>query len=217
MISILIPIYNGIEFIDESVTSVLNQVYTEWEIIIGINGHPADSSVYRIAKNYECDKIKVYDMPEITHGKSEALNEMLKYTKYNWICLLDVDDKWLPCKLQNQIQYMEKYDVVGTKCKYFGDLNNVPQIPIGDLKNYDFKLCNPIINSSCLLKKELCHWNWNGVEDYDLWLTLKKQGYNFYNVDSIEVLHRIHKSSAFNAKGNNLLVKKLLNSYNSLW
>ena len=39
MISILIPIYNGIEFIDESVSSVLNQVYKDWEIIIGVNGH----------------------------------------------------------------------------------------------------------------------------------------------------------------------------------
>ena len=143
---------------------------------------------------------------------------MLKYTKYNWICLLDVDDKWLPYKLQNQIQYMENYDVVGTKCKYFGDLNISPPIPLGDLKNYDFKLCNPIINSSCLLKKELCNWNWNwnGIEDYDLWIALKNKGCKFYNLHSIEVLHRIHKSSAFNSKGNNLLVEKLLESYNCI-
>ena len=47
MISILIPIYNGIEYINESVTSVLDQSYENWELIIGVNGHEANSSVSR--------------------------------------------------------------------------------------------------------------------------------------------------------------------------
>ena len=38
-ITILMPIYNGIEFIEESVKSIIKQTYTEWELIIGINGH----------------------------------------------------------------------------------------------------------------------------------------------------------------------------------
>jgi len=38
MISILIPIYNGIEFIDDSVSSVLSQTYDKWELLIGVNG-----------------------------------------------------------------------------------------------------------------------------------------------------------------------------------
>ena len=63
MISILIPIYNGIEFIHESVESVINQTYTDWELIIGINGHPQNSDIYKKAKEYEnkSDKIKVFD------------------------------------------------------------------------------------------------------------------------------------------------------------
>ncbi len=56
MISILIPIYNGIEFIDDSVQSVLNQTYTNWELIIGINGHPENSDVYKKAKNMKIVK-----------------------------------------------------------------------------------------------------------------------------------------------------------------
>ena len=52
-----------------------------------------------------------------------------------------------------------------------------------------------------------------GVEDYDLWLKLWKNKKNFYNVKSIEVMHRIHKDSAFNAKGNNLHVDKLRRKY----
>ena len=216
MISILIPIYNGIEFIDESVSSVIQQSFKEWELIIGINGHPKNSDVFLTAKKYEekDERIKVIDFYTI-RGKSNTLNEMINYCKYQWISLLDVDDKWFPTKLESQLPYMNTYDVVGTNCKYFGDLNLVPNIPHGDLKNINFLNVNPIINSSCLLKKELCHWDDDSyeLEDYDLWLRLWKQNKNFYNVSEIQVLHRIHNDSAFNAKGNNLNVNKLRQKY----
>lgn len=216
MISILMPIYNGIEFITESVPSIQYQSYKEWELIIGINGHPKDSHVYKLAKKYEIEdpRITVLDLFEIK-GKSETLNEMIKYSKTDWISLLDVDDKWLPKKLESQYQYITKYDVIGTQCKYFGDLNGTPYIPHGDITSYNFIKSNPIINSSCLVRKELCYWdkNWDGVEDYDMWLRLWKQGKKFYNVENIQVLHRIHNDSAFNAKGNNTNVGKLLGKY----
>jgi glycosyltransferase involved in cell wall biosynthesis len=216
MISILMPIYNGIEFIGESVPTILYQTYKEWELIIGINGHPKDSDVYKEAKKWEekDERIKVYDFYEIK-GKAEALNEMIKYCKYDWVSLLDVDDKWLPKKLERQERFMYYSDVIGTQCKYFGDLNISPNIPIGDLTSVNFLNVNPIINSSCLLKKELCKWDgkWNGVEDYDLWLKLWRDGKQFYNVNEIQVLHRIHNDSAFNAKGNNLKVNDLVKKY----
>jgi len=53
MISILMPIYNGIEFINESVSSILEQTYDKWELLIGINGHPPNSEVYQIAKAFQ--------------------------------------------------------------------------------------------------------------------------------------------------------------------
>ena len=216
MISILLPIYNGITFIDESVSSIHFQTYKDWELIIGINGHPKESETYKIAKEYEKkdSRIKVLDLYTIK-GKSNALNEMIKYCQYDWISLIDVDDKWLPNKLESQIPYMKKYDIIGTHCQYFGDRTCQPDIPLGYLKNHNFTKVNPIINSSCLIKKELAYWNkeWDGVEDYDLWLTLWKQGKQFYNVESIQVMHRIHQESAFNAQGNHLKVDNLLKKY----
>jgi len=216
MISILMPIYNGIEFIGESVPTILYQTYKEWELIIGINGHPKGSEVYKEAKKWEekDNRIKVYDFYEIK-GKAETLNVMIKYCKFKWISLLDVDDKWLPKKLESQYPFTFHSDVIGTQCKYFGDLNTIPNIPIGYLSYFNFFNFNPIINSSCLLKKELCKWDgkWNGVEDYDLWLKLWKEGKRFYNVNEIQVLHRIHNDSAFNAKGNNLKVNALKEKY----
>jgi teichuronic acid biosynthesis glycosyltransferase TuaG len=213
MITILMPIYNGIEFINESVSSIINQTYKNWELIIGINGHSQNSEIYKIAKKYEFNKkIKVLDLYKIK-GKSNALNEMIKYSKYEWISLLDVDDIWLPTKLELQIPYINNYDIIGTMCKYFGDQNNIPNIPIGDITKFNFLQVNPIINSSVLLKKDLCWWNENGIEDYDLWLKLWKQGKKFYNINTIQVMHRIHNESAFNAQGNNLKVNDLLKKY----
>ena len=213
MITILIPIYNGIEFLKECLETVQYQTYKNWEIIIGINGFKENSDTYKFAKTFENEKIKVYDFHTIK-GKSNTLNEMIKYSKYSWISILDVDDKWLPKKLESQMQYIDNYDVIGTRCKYFGDKNDIPFIPVGDITNYNFLNVNPIINSSVLLRKELCWWEpGNILEDYDLWLRLWKQGKKFYNVPEIQVLHRIHQESAFNAQGNNLKVNELRQSY----
>ncbi len=216
MITILMPIYNGIEFINESINSIKNQTFHKWELIIGINGHEQNSKVYNIARRFENEdgngKIRVYDF-YLIKGKSNTLNEMLKYTHFDWIALLDVDDIWLPTKLESQIPHLQNYDVIGTHCKYFGDLNKSPNIPTGDITNFNFLSVNPIINSSSLIKKNLCHWNENGIEDYDLWLKLWRQGKKFYNVGTIQVMHRIHRDSAFNSKGNNLLVKNIINKY----
>ena len=211
------PIYNGIEFIDESVSSIMNQTIGEWELIIGINGHPPLSDVYMVAKQYELknNKIRVLDLTDIK-GKSNALNVMVQYCTYNYVALLDVDDSWLPRKLEMQRYYLNVYDVIGTKCVYFGDLENiVPQIPNGDLSNIDFLSFNPLINSSAIIRKELCFWNakWDGVEDYDMWLRLNKQGRKFYNLREVLVKHRIHKQSAFNAQGNHLKVEGLKKSH----
>ena len=212
MISILMPIYNGIEFIDESVSSVLRQTYGDWELLIGINGHPPNSDIYIKAKEYEkkSSKIRVYDFYDIK-GKSNTLNKMLLLCKYNYIALLDVDDIWHDQKLQVQTGFLGLYDVIGSNCIWFGDREGVvPTIPVGDISNFDFSLVNPIINSSCIIRKNLCHWNENGIEDYDLWIKLRKQNKKFFNYKEILVKHRIHQASAFNAKGNNNKVGNLL-------
>ena len=151
MISILIPIYNGIEFIEESVSSILNQTYDKWELIIGINGHPQNSEIYKIAKKYEnqaLGKIRVFDFYTI-RGKSNTLNEMIKYCNYNYIALLDVDDIWHAQKLESQSYHLDNYDIIGSNCIWIGDRAGViPQIPGGDISDFNFFLVNPIINLS---------------------------------------------------------------------
>ena len=211
MISILMPIYNGVEYIDESVSSILAQTYTDWELIIGVNGHEPMSIVYLIARKYEKHgNIRVLDLHNV-RGKSNALNEMIKTCKYDYIALLDVDDIWEPSKLMVQSEYMNKYDVIGTNCVYFGNRNLVPKLPLGDLKSFDFFDYNPIINSSVLIRKELCWWNqiYDGIEDYELWLRLRKNGKSFYNVTTILIKHRIHLLSAFNTRDHSAQINEI--------
>ena len=214
MITILIPIYNGIEFLSQCLSGVESQTYTHWEVIIGVNGYEKNSKVFKKASEFTNDKIKVLDLYDIK-GKAKALNEMVKHAKYNWIALLDVDDVWLANKLQVQLNYMSKYDVIGTRCMYFGDINNiVPRIPTGDITSFDFLSVNPVINSTVILKKELCNWREDTMlEDYELWLRLWRMGKKFYNDAGVHMLHRIHKESAFNSKGNNNHVKELIEEY----
>jgi glycosyltransferase involved in cell wall biosynthesis len=219
MISVLIPIYNGIEFIDTSVMSVVNQTFTDWELIIGVNGHEENSSEFQIAKKYaeQYDNIRVLDLYQIKQGKATTLNEMVKYAQYEYIAILDVDDIWEEMKLDVQSIYIDMdYDVIGTRCVYFEKLEGtIPKIPVGDISNHDFKSVNPIINSSSIIKKHLCRWEENGIEDYDLWLRLRYKNNNirFYNCNDILVKHRIHERSAFNSKRTSESVSDLLKRY----
>jgi glycosyltransferase involved in cell wall biosynthesis len=213
MISILIPLYNGIEFLDDAVQSVKDQTFTEWEVIIGVNGHPANSVVYQAALKYADNKIRVIDLHDLKEkGKSAALNKMLEFVIYEYIAILDADDIWHPTKLESQVPVLKLgYDVVGTQCLYFGDRGGSPSIPIGDISQLDFFKGNPVINSSAIIKKELCWWDGSlNLEDYDLWLRLRNQNKRFYNCIDYLVKHRIHTSSSFNSKGNGNRVPELL-------
>jgi glycosyltransferase involved in cell wall biosynthesis len=220
MISILLPIYNGIEFIDESLTSIINQSFTDWELLIGINGHQSNSEVYKIAKKYEtkCEygKIRVFDFYHL-NGKSNTLNTLLKYCKFDWVSLMDVDDIWEINKLQCQVNFINEYDIIGTRAIYFGHILNgvIPSIPFGDITNHTFHQGNPVINSSSLIKKNLCFWNNenDGIEDYELWLKLNFEGKKFYNCEEIAVKHRLHENSAFNTKNFDEKLSQIKNKY----
>lgn len=224
LISILIPLYNGIEFLPVSLASVREQTYTNWEVLIGVNGLGSNSKtllkaqeIVRILDNPPSQRIHVIDLPNV-NGKSEALNALvLSEAKGSWIAVLDVDDLWLPQKLEIQLKMLTvhfAYDVIGTACSYFGDLHNSPQIPLGDLTGYDFLKGNPIINSSSLIRKKLANWNPENriLEDYELWLTLWRNGVRFYNCPEVLVGHRIHGASHFNGR-NSGAVDELLKRF----
>lgn len=204
-VSILIPVYNGARFLPECIESIKNQTHKNWEVLIGVNGHEPNSITQKYCELFSDENIKVFYYS--TKGKSNTLNEMVKDSTHDIVCLLDVDDIWLPTKLSEQLKHKQTFDVVGSQCYYMYDYNKstfTPNIPLGPIK--DFVTCNPIINSSCMINKTDAYWDgsiYNGLEDYDLWLRLHKQKRSFYNVAEPLLYHRIHKDSHFNASGRN--------------
>ena len=207
LVTIFIPLYNGIEFLEECLNSVINQTFKKWKAIIGINGHSINSDVVyksmQIVNKINDSRlmIKVYE----TIGKENTMNNMVLDCNTNWIAVLDVDDKWHPKKLEVQVKYIHKYDVIGTSCQYFGNINNKsPYLPFGEINsnNFDIYKFNPLINSSVLIHKKHAKWysRYNGLDDYDLWIRLWKKNIPFFNINHILTYHRIHNNSAFNSK-----------------
>ena len=218
-VSIITPLYNGVEFLEECAMSVCLQrcknETTEftWEWWIGVNGHGFTGGEALIAAKEiqrktamaigEC-KIHVINLPGI-NGKVEALNALVAKATGEWIAVLDCDDTWERNKLLFQRMTIEKthVDVIGCLCNYFGELNRPgPELPVGFVPAETFWKSNPMINSSVLIRKEYAHWeDQYGLDDYDLWLRLVKKGAIFFNIPYYLVNHRIHGGSAFNGKG----------------
>jgi glycosyltransferase involved in cell wall biosynthesis len=227
-ISVLIPLYNGIEYLEQSAGSVIKQTYKSWQLIVGINGYALNSEIEQQAKtiieNLDPDKkydvlVKHYD----TQGKPNTMNAMVADCKYGYIAILDVDDYWIPDKLELQVPYLSSYDVVGGKCEYFGEKSGSPPIPVGDFalfhNIFDY---NPIINSSAIIRKQDAFWDdvnyvrpIVGLDDYSMWFKLYYLKKKFYNVDKILCYHRIHNESAFNFSNNDKVneLKRLWGEY----
>lgn len=213
-VSILIRLYNGVEYLGDSLQSVLDQTFTDWELLIGVNGHGADGNdggdTYKTAR-YTIDtmstpeqqaKIRLINYPDVKGG-AETMNALAKDANADWVAILDVDDMWDPEKLQLQVNLRDPQsvmpDVIGTQCQYFGTMSGSPPIPVGFLDVSQFKIGNPMINSSILMKKELLHCTDNfNLDDYDLWCRLILQGKVFYNLQQILTYHRINPNSHYN-------------------
>ena len=123
------PVYNGAQFLDESIESIITQTYTNWELIV-IDDSSTDESC-AIAKRYASrdNRILVFSN---THekGLAGALNCGLSYARGAYIARADADDINVPQRLRIQYEYLQLHptiDIVGSWYKTFGN-NKTPQI-----------------------------------------------------------------------------------------
>lgn len=201
-ISVLIPLRNGVEFLPEAVASVTAQTHSHWEIIIGVNGHSQVSRVMRQAT--ACadrdPRIRAIHLPHV-ESKPAALNLMAHIAYSDWLCLLDVDDVWMPTKLERQLPYVGRYGVIGTLAEYFGDTIGTIPVLSDEFGFEELLFTNHIVNSSAMLHKRDAVWEeLDGLIDYATWLRLAHSGKRFFNIPEVLVRHRIHKASAFNTR-----------------
>lgn len=106
LLSIITPLYNSENYIEETIKSVQSQTYTDWEMII-IDDCSSDNGV-RIVENYmkSDEKIKLIQLKE-NSGGAIARNTGIKEAKGEYIAFLDSDDLWHQEKLEKQIKFME--------------------------------------------------------------------------------------------------------------
>jgi glycosyltransferase involved in cell wall biosynthesis len=217
MVSILLATYNGEKFIKQSIDSIINQSFKNWELLIGING--TIDNTKNIVESYKDDRIKIFEYDE--KGKAKTLNKLLKEAKYDWIALQDDDDVWVENKLIKQINFCDTYDIIGSFIIYIDENNNyigTPNLNINhdEIIKESVNGNNNIANTSAIFKKYdalvINGWqeNLDGIEDYDFWLRLIKNHKLFINLPEVLVLHRLHTKSKFN--NNKYNINKILNN-----
>lgn len=216
LISIIIPLYNTERYIAETIETVTNQTYTNWELII-VDDCSTDNSVEIINKFIEKDsRIKIISSEKNFGGPARPRNIGIEKSNGEYIAFLDADDLWSNDKLEKQLEYMLKHDITfsSTNSMFVDELSN----PIDNkykivtfFKKYDKKatVCDLIKNkfiatSSVMVKKELLgdfseSKELVSVEDLRQWLHLlhnKKVKY-FYFSEKL-LIYRILKNSVSN-------------------
>lgn len=105
LVSIIMPSYNTGQYISETINTVINQTYSNWELII-VDDCSSDNTD-EIIQPYLKDKRINYYKNSKNYGAAISRNRALRSAKGKWIAFLDSDDLWLPQKLELQINFME--------------------------------------------------------------------------------------------------------------
>lgn len=105
LVSIIMPSWNTAKFISETIQSVIDQTYTNWELLI-VDDCSTDNTD-EIVASFKDDRIR-YFHNEKNSGAALTRNKALREAKGEWIAFLDSDDLWAPVKLEHQINFMKK-------------------------------------------------------------------------------------------------------------
>ena len=216
VVSIIMPAFNAGLYIEESITSVINQTYQNWELIIindGSSDNTADIAAWLASKDS-----RIYLINQQNKKLSGARNTGVRAAKGEWIAFLDADDLWVPEKLEKQLLYADKNPDCGLifsdGFKFYDDLleNRVPYETIsGSFTAAEmYKLQyhgNYIPVLSVIVKKK--HFDaigfldedpnlYGGCEDWDYWLQFAIHGVSFYGIDEKLFYYRRHLTNMSN-------------------
>ncbi len=192
-ISILIPVYNCENYINECIDSCLDQDFIgNYEIIIVDDG--STDNTINLIQEYSDNRIKLYLKPH--SGISDTLNYGISKCNGKYICRMDGDDVMYKNRLSLQYKYMQRHpetDILSNGLICFNDkLESIlHNIKINNFDKHKIQLkdiCNELhIHHPCVFFKNLLdgfYYNrdFDGYEDYELWFRLLK--YYNYNIDS---------------------------------
>jgi hypothetical protein len=184
---------------DDSITSVINQTYKEWELKIVLYNIPENDN--RLTQNYKDIDPRI-DIITYYEKKINSVSQILittseQHCKYSHIALLYMGDIWISNKLELQVSIISKYhriDVIGSKSSFE---NEVPCIPEGELYHHNILKINPFVNSTVVIKKNILRLaeNFNNSLKIDiilntLWVQAAIQQCVLYNIVDVTVKHR---------------------------
>ena len=211
MFSVVIPLYNKELSIQNTIQSVLEQTYQDFEIIV-IDDGSSDNSAKQV-RGIQDSRIKL--VQQENKGVSAARNLGIKESKFEWIALLDGDDLWEPNHLEEITKMMREFPeekVYVTSFKYSDNrsfFKHTRNSPIFKIENY-FKeaLSEPLIWTSIVVFHKSCFYTVGGFnellsrgEDLDLWARLSKK-YTIIKSSEVTAVYRIEAENRSNASIN---------------
>lgn len=226
LVSVIIPTHNRADLVVQAVESVLNQTYTNIEIIVVDDG--STDNTYEALKKHEKRIRYIFQQRS---ERSKARNEGFRHSKGSYIAFLDSDDLWLPMKIEKQVQVLNEKRNVGvvyTDVEFIDRNGNAydGEICTDALKRkrqdfYEDLMTDNIVGSpsavmvrrECLVMAGLFDESMNACEDLDLWQRLARHC-RFHRINSLQLQFRIHARNtqcrlSLMAKGYETLIRKM--------
>ncbi len=200
-VSIIIPVYNAKNFIEETIACVRKQTYQDWELLLvdDVSADDTMSVVNDYLDKVKDTRIRVIKQPT-NKGAAHARNRGVEEAKGRYIAYLDADDLWLPDKLAREVQFIDEGEAAFVFTGYeFADENGVGTgkvVRVPATMNYRQALKNTTIFTSTVMfdtkkiKRELLQMPIVKSEDTALWWKILRNGYTAYGLDDNLVLYR---------------------------
>jgi hypothetical protein len=225
--------HNTDKAFDDSITSIINQTYKEWELkIVLYNINENDACFIQNYKDID-DRIDIikYFENELNTPSKALIKVASDECKYNHIAVLFINDVWFTNKLELEVNTLLKYtriDVLGSESIYENQKSGIPE---GELYKFNIFKVNPFVNSSVVIKKNILK-NLEVLEVLEvisedlaseisavlnvLWVQLAIQQCVLYNMSDITVKHNDSSTfSHYKDYYNTVEFKRLLNYYTS--
>lgn len=185
LVSIIMPAYNSGKIIKESIQSVINQTYSNWELLI-INDGSTDDTLSKIS-DFSTDG-RLHVISQLNSGVSASRNKGIEQAKGEYLAFLDSDDIWSANKLMLQIEYMLLNPDIGLV--YTGNFIFNSVISDGSINSYkepfkieddyhrliisDFIVTSTVVVRIMEINKLYFDTDLTGTEDWDLWIRISK-------------------------------------------
>ena len=154
-VDVILPNYNKVKFLEESINSVISQTYKNWHLYI-VDDNSTDNSQKIINKFNNLDKVSIINLSK-NKGPSFCRNYAMRISKSKYIAFIDSDDSWRNNKLEKQIYFMEENKLKFTYTDYtpFFEKNGKKKIkkrtfPVENF-NFDTFIKNSSINTTTMI------------------------------------------------------------------